>query len=243
LTPIPTAGPAEVSRKVRLQNIRDFTVQVRRAGTDEIVGTGVVVSNDGKIVTCAHVLMAAGVNPRTGRPVPGTWEIILGSLRRPDAEASADAADGEVGVYFPQARGGERKDRRAKLVACFSEHDDDVVLLQLIDGPPPLGPEQIAVLGVASASEGNPFRSYGYRRLDKYKAGRANGTIMGTVERPEGRAALREALRARSDELCQRIRSGDADLGPFRDAAINHLRRTVRDKLLVSNPRWIGLER
>jgi hypothetical protein len=67
--------------------------------------------------------------------------------------------------------------------------------------------------------------------------------LLGTVERPEGRAALREALRARSDELCQRIRSGDADLGPFRDAAINHLRRTVRDKLLVSNPRWIGLER
>lgn len=66
--------------------------------------------------------------------------------------------------------------------------------------------------------------------------------LLGTVERPEGRAALREALRARSAELCQRIRSGDADLGPFRDAAFNHVRRTVRDKLLVSNPRWIGPE-
>jgi len=45
------------------------------------------------------------------------------------------AEDAEVGVYFPQARGGERKEHRAKIAACFPQHDDDVVLLQLTDGP------------------------------------------------------------------------------------------------------------
>ncbi len=36
------------------------------------------------------------------------------------------------------------------------------------------------------------------------------------------------------------IRAGDADAGPIREAALAHVRRTVRDKLLVSNPGWIG---
>ncbi len=57
---------------------------------------------------------------------------------------------------------------------------------------------------------------------------------------PEGRAALREALGARRAELCERIRAGEADAGPFREAVISQVRRTIRDKLLVSNPRWLG---
>lgn len=108
--------------RVRLQNLRNFTVQIRDASTDDIVGTGIVVSTDGKIVTCAHVVEAAGVDPRA-----------LGS--------------GEVGVYFPQVTGSEKKERSATVAACFANHDDDVVMLQLTGGPAPLGPEQIAVLG------------------------------------------------------------------------------------------------
>ncbi len=57
---------------------------------------------------------------------------------------------------------------------------------------------------------------------------------------PEGRAALREALGARRAELCESIRAGEADAGPFREAVISQVRRTIRDKLLVSNPRWLG---
>jgi hypothetical protein len=64
--------------------------------------------------------------------------------------------------------------------------------------------------------------------------------LLGPAEPPEGRAALRQAIQARTSELCERIRSGDADAGPFREAALAHVRRTVRDKLLVSNPGWIG---
>src|SRR5438093_1053206 len=50
-----------MSDNVRLQNLRDFTVQIRDATSDAIVGTGIVVSMDGRIVTCAHVVRATNV--------------------------------------------------------------------------------------------------------------------------------------------------------------------------------------
>ena len=84
------------TNNVRLQNLRDFTVQIRRADDDAIVGTGIAVSTDGKIVTCAHVVEAAlGAHPR-------------------------EANGAEVGIYFPQARGGEEKKYNAKVNCCFS---------------------------------------------------------------------------------------------------------------------------
>ncbi len=67
--------------------------------------------------------------------------------------------------------------------------------------------------------------------------------VLGAAERPAGRAALRQAIQARTSELCERIRGGHADTGPFREAVLTHVRRTVRDKLLVSNPGWIGAGR
>lgn len=53
---------------------------------------------------------------------------------------------------------------------------------------------------------------------------------------PPGRAALREALRERSQELVLRIRAGEADAGPWRAALLAHLRATVDDKLAVARP-------
>jgi hypothetical protein len=85
-----------VSLGVRLQNLRDFTVQIRVPGEETIVGTGIAVSMDGQVVTCAHVVEAAlGLHPR-------------------------DAGEAEVGVYFPQARGGEVKDRRERRLPAAS---------------------------------------------------------------------------------------------------------------------------
>ena len=134
------------TNNVRLQNLRDFTVQIRRADDDAIVGTGIAVSTDGKIVTCAHVVEAAlGAHPR-------------------------EANGAEVGIYFPQARGGEEKKYSAKVECCFPSHDDDMVLLQIVGEKSPLAPEQIAVLGMADQSEGNPFRTYGYSPIGNYPA-------------------------------------------------------------------------
>lgn len=64
--------------------------------------------------------------------------------------------------------------------------------------------------------------------------------LLGTSERPNRRSALRDALSGRNEELCERILRGDADTGPFRQAVLDHTRQTVSDKLLVTNPAWIG---
>jgi hypothetical protein len=57
---------------------------------------------------------------------------------------------------------------------------------------------------------------------------------------PAARAALREGLRARSQALCERIRAGQADAGPFRAAVLAHLRASVDEKLAVSRPPRVG---
>jgi hypothetical protein len=64
--------------------------------------------------------------------------------------------------------------------------------------------------------------------------------LLGAAERPTARAALRDALAERNEALCARIRAGEADGGPFRDDVLSHLREVVRDKLLVTNPGWLG---
>jgi hypothetical protein len=56
--------------------------------------------------------------------------------------------------------------------------------------------------------------------------------LLGPAERPPESAAFAEALRARNQELCERIRRGEAD----ESAVLQHLRRTIADKLRISDP-------
>ncbi len=161
---------------------RDYTVQIRHSTTNALVGTGIVVSSE-KIVTCAHVAVAAGVNPRLGRRIPSSWEMVLQSVFGRKAESLMEVRDAEVGVYFPEWRGRKSEERRATVVSWFSEYEDDVVVLQLIGGPAPVRPEQIARLGTATPSYGNPFSSYGYSPTSVSPASAPPGTIGSTVER------------------------------------------------------------
>lgn len=73
---------------------------------------------------------------------------------------------------------------------------------------------------------------------DKHLAAEWAGldVLLGRVEAPGGRAALRDAIRGRNAELCARTRRGGADSGPFAEQVREHVRRTVRDKLSVSDP-------
>jgi hypothetical protein len=60
--------------------------------------------------------------------------------------------------------------------------------------------------------------------------------LLGAVPRPEGRAALRTALNDRNEALCQVIRDSSAEERAPRADVFAHVRRTVRDKLRVSDP-------
>ena len=66
--------------------------------------------------------------------------------------------------------------------------------------------------------------------------------LLAASERPDRRSALRDALSRRNEELCERIRQGDTDRSPFRQAVLDHTRQTVRAKLRATNPGWVGEE-
>ena len=72
-----------------------------------------------------------------------------------------------------------------------------------------------------------------WRRLD---------ALVGEAALPTDPGAAREALAARTEQLCAKIRSGDADAGVFRDEVLVHLRATVREKLAIANPRMLEAE-
>ena len=186
-------------QNVRLQRLRDFTVQVRDPDSDPlvgpgIVGTGIVVEPD-RIITCAHVVEAAlGKSPRV-------------------------AADEKVEIHFPRIEGREPLSLHAVVDLFFCEHDDDIISLKLIDGTAPLGPDQLAKLGSAEPSEGNPFRSYGYSPTGNYQATRADGTIMGTIETPPDKVLLVDPVQLKSTDI-DRGMSGSAVLDTERNLVV-----------------------
>lgn len=53
---------------------------------------------------------------------------------------------------------------------------------------------------------------------------------------PAGREAQRAGIRRWTEELVERIRSGEADQGPWRQDVLAHLEQTVADKLAVAKP-------
>ncbi len=63
--------------------------------------------------------------------------------------------------------------------------------------------------------------------------------LLGADQPPVDRAALRFGIRARNQQLCDRIRAGAADGGPERERILAHVRRTVHDKLADTNPGYV----
>jgi tetratricopeptide (TPR) repeat protein len=158
----------------RLQEVRKFVVQIRNSTTQAIVGTGFAV--DEGIVTCAHVVRDAGVDPRV--------------------------QDGkEVIVYFPEREGRQSTSIRASIASCFPHHDDDVVLLKLVDGLSPLGPDQAGKIGAAEVSEEHDFLSFGYRRLGDYQGMPARGKIVYFCDKPAGKKLHCEPLMLKSQDI------------------------------------------
>jgi len=65
---------------------------------------------------------------------------------------------------------------------------------------------------------------------------RLGDLLADTAPWPGTRVAQLDGLRARNEELCERIRAGAADTDPWRTELLAHLRRTVDDKMDVSRP-------
>jgi hypothetical protein len=51
---------------------------------------------------------------------------------------------------------------------------------------------------------------------------------------------LKTAVALLTRRLCDRIRAGDAEGGPFSEAVRAHVRATVVDKLRIANPKYLG---
>jgi hypothetical protein len=51
--------------------------------------------------------------------------------------------------------------------------------------------------------------------------------------------ALREAVGAQTRRLCDRIRAGEYDGGPERQALLAHLKQMAEEELAVANPRYL----
>ena len=60
--------------------------------------------------------------------------------------------------------------------------------------------------------------------------------LLGPEMLPGSPADRRKAISARTAALCEKIREGAANEGEWRKKVLAHVRRTVRDKLAVSNP-------
>ncbi len=78
---------------------------------------------------------------------------------------------------------------------------------------------------------------------DEWRRLRAIPALAPDAAEPAGREALRAAIAGATADLARRIREGEVDAdGPLRSAVLDHLRRTVRAKLVVSNPAWLAAD-
>ena len=164
----------DAGRLIRLQPLRAFTVRVLSHDEARTVGTGFAVAPKGHIITCRHVVLEAAPpgSPPESAPVNVTF----------------------AGRSSPELR-------RARWLVDEDGFEDDIAVLELTDGPPPLPPSKLARIGPAGDVTGHEFRAYGYKRRADYPAGRARGVIAGDIEAPDGARLRADPLELESSQI------------------------------------------
>jgi len=184
----------------KLQPIRNFTAQVRR-GEKQVVGTAFVVGQSPpRLVTCRHVVKASA----------GTCD-----------------KDTEVTIYFPQLSDNSNKSFTAK-VESLPDSSDDVAILKLDMEYLPAGVE-VATIGRAEDSVGyadpHKFRSFGFRKLSKYRGLPATGEIIDFTAQAEDGTFLVDPLMLTSQNIDSGM-SGSAVLDLSRNLVVGVISQT-----------------
>lgn len=189
--------PESAQFKGQQQNIRSFIVQVRNQENTKCLGTGFVVEG-GYILTCAHVVIAAGINPCGEFPISPPYTSYV-QRKFPNFFLNSFEED-LLWIRFLQAKSPMQRDYRAQVHRCLlNSYEDDVLMLKLVDSevPPGVG---YARLGLATPAtlrvdpQRRRFRSYGYKQLGEYEASWCEGTTLGFVDRPVDRSLHHDPL-------------------------------------------------
>jgi tetratricopeptide (TPR) repeat protein len=196
------------NRQGQLQNVRNFTVQVRDAVTGLIVGTGIIVTQRGNVLTCAHVVRDAGIHPRTGRSLRNPFVAMMYTIAECLGALKSHTGAGCVSVFFPGPGGEVNLQWNARVSAFVEGADDDIVMLEPLGEYPPLLLRHVAILGDARDSHRHEFCSYGYYRRGERLSGSAAGRIGLTIEIDPS-----ERLKAELVELIPERRFGEGMSG------------------------------
>jgi tetratricopeptide (TPR) repeat protein len=201
----------------RLQNIRNFSVRIEAIEPQKGTGTGFVISSDGQVV---HILTAAHVVTR-----------IFG------ANKAVETIGNLVNVNFHQVPEGQRC-KQARIIKCFLEYDDDVVLLELIGGDPRARDFQdFALIGAADYSIANPYFCFGFP-IKNHPYWIVDGTILGLIPGDiPGDRCLDVPISLRSNSLGAEITegmSGAAVLDIRRNLVVGIVMRVLREKTSIS---------
>jgi Trypsin-like peptidase domain len=148
------AEQAMEPRRVITQDVRRYVVEIRAIGSGDTQGTGVVVSTNGEILTCYHVLTALAGDPL--RPGQLVADVVL----PPDS--------------------GDKLDFSATFVA--GDQETDLALIRICNVPESgLLAGSVASIGAAEDCFLHRFVSYGFRTLGDRVGGYAPGQILGPV--------------------------------------------------------------
>jgi hypothetical protein len=188
------------TQRVINQQLRSMTVEVHASDSDRTLhGSAVLLTPEGMLATCAHVVEACGIEPRVAEGEP-------------------------VLLRFPATRVEPEQWREARVAWFPHDADDDLVLLQISasKGHFLIPPDRVATFGPADDSDYNPFRSFGFRIRGDYVGLFADGAIVSHVS-AAGRL-LGEPLQLTSPGLDSGM-SGAAVLDVDRNLVVGFVQR------------------